>query len=263
MARVLIAVELFTGLLLILCFRLRQFTLPLTIGMLVFFTIYLAVQILITGNSGNCGCFGENIRMTPLQGIIKNIVLLVMACVTFYLYKGWSVRRYALIAWLAGAACLALPFILNPVDYSYTSNNLDEKVNYPAGIDKLYQGGDSGKVQRPSVDLRQGKHVVAFLSLSCSHCRIAAKKLRLIRKNNNSLPIYFVLNGDSAKYKSFIEDTRASNVPSSFCLGKTFVQLAGTRLPRIYYLNNGIVVRKVDYYELSQYDIEEWVEGDK
>lgn len=258
-ARLLIGLEFFTGILLLACFRLRKFTLPLTIGLLVFFIIYLALQIAFSGNSGNCGCFGEHLNMTPLQAIIKNLVMIAMAVGAYLLYPGWNTRR---AGWVLGAAVVisvALPFIVNPIDYSYNSNNLDETVNYPLGIETLYHAEDTSKIQRPRVDLRKGKHVVAFLSLTCRHCRVAAKKFRLIKKNNPSLPVYFVLNGDRSRYDAFINDTRADNIPSSFCLGKTFVQLSSTRLPRIYYLDDGIVVKKVDYIELSQYDIEEWV----
>jgi hypothetical protein len=261
-ARLLIGLELFTGTLLIICYRLRTFTLPLTIGILVFFTIYLCVLMAVSGNSGNCGCFGEHLRMTPLQGILKNILMIGAAVVIYLLQPGWTTRRHFLFIFLLAIPCAGLPFILNPVDYSYTSNNLDEKVNYPIGIDLLYQHHDSVKVEKPKVELRQGKHVVAFLSLSCGHCRVAAKKFRLIKKENPSLPIYFVLNGDSLKYKEFIADTKATNIPSSFCGAKVFVQLAGSHLPRIYYLDNGIVVKKVDYFELNQYDIEHWLGKD-
>ena len=55
-ARLLIAIEIFTGLLLIACYRLKALTIPLTAGLLLFFTIYLLLQIALIGNSGNCGC---------------------------------------------------------------------------------------------------------------------------------------------------------------------------------------------------------------
>jgi hypothetical protein len=156
-----------------------------------------------------------------------------------------------------------VPFILNPIDYSYTSNNLDEKVNYPLELNLLYEPEDTSKVEIPKTELRKGKHVLAFMSLTCSHCRVAAKKFRLIKKNNPSLPIYFVLNGDREKYAPFIEDTKADNIPYSYCLGKSFVQLASASLPRIYYIDNGVVVRKVDYFELNQYQIENWIHDGK
>lgn len=258
-ARLLIGLEFFIGFLLLLNYHLKRFTLPLTVGLLLFFIIYLLVQILISGNNGNCGCFGEHLHMTPLQAIIKNVIMIAMAAAVYFLSDGWKIKYNGLFLALVGVSVCIVPFIANPIDYAYTSNNQAEKVNYPLELNLLFEPEDTSKVEIPKVELRKGKHVVAFLSLTCSHCRIAAKKFRLIKKNNPELPIYFVLNGDKPKYKTFIEDTKADNIPSSFCLGKSFVQLASAHLPRIYYLDNGIVVKKLDYFELNQYAIENWI----
>lgn len=258
-ARLLIGLEFFLGVLLILNYNLRKFTLPFTLSLLLFFIIYLSIQLIKNGNEGNCGCFGEQIHMSPAQGILKNVIMIATGILAYILWEGWKVRYNALLLSLIGASVLSVPFLLNPVDYTYTSNNLDEKVNYPLELNLLYEPEDSTKVEIPKIDLRKGKHVVAFLSLTCGHCRIAAKKFKLIKKNNPGLPIYFVLNGDREKYKEFIEDTKADNIPSSFCLGKSFVQLSSAHLPRIYYLDNTLVVKKVDYYELNQYAIENWI----
>lgn len=263
MARLLIGLELFTGLLLIMSYHLRKFTLPLTAGILIFFIVYLLVQISTSGNKGNCGCFGEHLSMTPLQAIIKNLIMLLLCGLVYFLWAGWKIRFNRLLLSVTGLTALMVPFILNPIDYAYTSNNLDEKVNYPLELNLLYHPEDSSKVEIPKTELRTGKHVLAFMSLSCPHCRIAAKKFRLIKKNNPSLSIYFVLNGEKSKYQPFIEDTKADNIPNSFCLGKTFVQLASTVLPRIYYIDNGMIVKKVDYFELNQYAIEEWIKTGK
>ena len=262
-ARLLIGLEFFLGLLLIANYNLKKFTLPFTIGLLIFFIIYLSIQIIASGNHGNCGCFGEHLKMTPLQAIIKNIFMILACVVVYFLYDGWKISRNKELLSFICVTALTLPFLFNPVDYAYTSNNLDEKVNYPLELNLLYQPEDTAKVEIPKVDLRKGKHVLAFVSLTCPHCRIAAKKFRIIKKNNPELPIYFILNGERKKYKDFIDDTHADNIPSSYCLGKTFVNLAGTDLPRIYYLDNGILVKKVDYYELSQYNIEDWLKTGK
>lgn len=258
-ARLLIGLEFFIGVLLIANYHLKKFTLPLTIGLLLFFVVYLILQLFIFGNNGNCGCFGNHLKMTPLQAIIKNGVMIVVCCVIYFLYSGWKVKFNSLLLSIIGVTVVILPFVFNPIDYAYTSNNLDEKVNYPLELDLLYHPEDTAKVEIPKVDVRKGKHVLAFMSLTCGHCRIAAKKFRLIKKNNPALPIYFVLNGDKGKYKEFIEDTKADNIPSSYCLGKSFIQLASTNLPRIYYLDNGVVIKKVDYFELNQYAIEYWL----
>jgi uncharacterized membrane protein YphA (DoxX/SURF4 family) len=259
LARLLIGSELFVGLLLIIGYNLKRFTLPLAFFILAFFVIYLSISIAVSGNNGNCGCFGEHLKMTPFQAIFKNIVMMSLISLVYFLYDGWRLKYNALLLSLVGITFSTLPFILNPVDYNYTSNNLEEKVNYPLELNLLYAPEDSVKVEIPKTELRHGKQVLAFLSLTCSHCRVAAKKFRLIKKNNPDLPIYFILNGDREKYREFIEDTKADNIPYSYCLGKTFVQLASSQLPRIYYLDNGIVVKKVDYFELNQYALEEWL----
>jgi hypothetical protein len=262
-ARILIGLEFFLGILLLLNFELRRFTLPFTIALLVFFIVYLCALIFSEGNEGNCGCFGERLKMTPLQAIFKNLIMIIGSLAVYFMHKGWSTRYRLLLYSFTALSALIVPFIANPIDYSYTSNNLEEKVNYPLELDLLYVPEDTAKVEIPQTELRKGKHVIAFLSLTCPHCRIAAKKFRVMKKNDPGLPLYFVLNGDKNNYAPFIGDTRADNIPSSFCLGKTFVRLASTHLPRIYYLDNGIVVKKVDYFELNQYAIERWIKGEQ
>lgn len=258
-ARLLIGLEFFIGLLLILNYNLKKFTLPLTIGLLIFFCIYLTAQIIISGDKGNCGCFGEHLKMTPSEAIIKNVLMIGLSLLIYFFWEGWKVKSNKLFIVSAFVPALATCFILNPVDYTYSTNNLDEVVNYPLELNLLFVPEDTSKVEIPTVDLRKGKHVVAFVSLKCPHCRIAAKKFRLIKKNNPELSIYFILNGDKKDLPMFYEDTHSDNIPASFALGKTFVQLAGTNLPRIYYLEDTKVVKKVDYYELNQYDIENWI----
>jgi hypothetical protein len=258
-ARLLIGLEFFLGVLLVANFRLRRFTLPLTAVLLAVFIVYLIAQIVINGNSGNCGCFGEHLPMTPLQAVIKNIVLLFCCAFVYRFSNGWDNRYGALILTLILMPAIMLPFVINPVDYTYTSNNMSEEVNYKLDLDALYHPEDTTKVEVPRTELRKGKHVIAFLSLTCVHCRVAAKKFRLIKKNNPALPIYFVLNGDREKYAEFAADTKAYDIPYSYCLGKTFINLASASLPRIYYTDNSIVVKKVDYFELSQHDIERWI----
>ena len=257
-ARLFLGLEFFVGCLLILNYQLKKITIPITIILLSFFTIYLIIQIFVSGNNGNCGCFGEHLKMTPLQAIIKNAIMFGLLFIVYFIYEGWKIKYNSLLLSFVGVTLILTPFIINPIDYNYTSNNLDEKVNYPLALNLLFQPEDSSKVEIPKVDIRKGNHVVAFLSLKCPHCKIAAKKFRLIKKNNPQISIYFILNGQKSDYYNFIEETKADNIPYSFCLGKTFVKLASFRLPRIYYLNNGIVLRKVDYLELNQYEIEEW-----
>lgn len=74
LARGIIAFELFLGIAFLQNHFFKKFIIPLTLGMLAAFIIHLSIQIYQTGNTGNCGCMGQVIPMTPLEAIIKNVI---------------------------------------------------------------------------------------------------------------------------------------------------------------------------------------------
>ena len=257
-ARFFIGLEFFIGFLLIFGLFFKRFTVYLTASTLLFFTIYLAIIISINGNNGNCGCFGNAISMTPLQAIIKNLVML-SAC--FFIYKfneGFNYKRIG--KWLFSVFILAsfsLPHILNYIDFEYSSSYLTKKEDhFKLELDSLYK---NAKINEPPTSLSKGKHVIAFMSMTCSHCRIAAKKMRLMKEKNKNLPIYFVLNGDTNKIKPFFEDTKASNINYTILNGKSFVYLAGLKMPTIYLVNNSVVENWITYLDLDQSEVEKWL----
>lgn len=258
-ARLMIGLELFLGFLLVINYNLKKFTLPFTAIILLLFIVYLIIQININGNTGNCGCFGEQIYMSPLKAIIKNIILIALCILVYKFHKGWRIQKNKLFLIAILLITFPLPFVFNPIDYSYSSNNLDEKINYKLDLDLAYNFNDTGKVKPIKKELRSGKQVVAFFSLTCSHCRIAAKKLKIMFKKNPELPLYMFLNGDPANTKQFFEDTHAERIPWSILNGEVFIKLGGLSLPKIYYLDNSLVVKKVNYFDLNQDEIEEWL----
>jgi heme A synthase len=74
-ARLLIGFELFLGLHLIL-FHKNNLNKKVSLITLIIFTLYLVVIYLLKGDEKDCGCFGEIIKLTTFQSIIKNIILL-------------------------------------------------------------------------------------------------------------------------------------------------------------------------------------------
>jgi len=259
LARFIIGIEMTLGVMLIGHIQLKRWTLPATLLLLVIFTGYLIIQYLLHGNSMNCGCFGETLPMSTLWALAKNVVLIGISILSWYL-SNQTVRTWdKLITSLLLTTSIVTCFIVNPIDPNYTTNNLSEAVDYPLQLELLYEPEDSTMVEKPLVDLRKGKHVVAFMSLQCGHCRIAAKKMRVMYASNPALPFYLILNGEASMKTIFFKDTRAESMPHSMCLGKTFVTLGTTRVPRIYLLEDGMVRRKVDMYELNQQEIEAWI----
>ncbi len=258
LARLMIASEFFLGALLILNFNLKKFTLRATIAMLVVFTIYLTVQLAIEGNHGNCKCFGNVLVMSPLESIIKNLVMLAVAVILYLWHKGFTLPFKKLIVVLVTLASLSLPFILNPPDFIMAYQSRPETVGYKMNLDTLYTSTD---IQHPTVDLRQGKQIIAFMSLTCSHCRIAAYKMHIIKKQNPEIPFYFILNGEEKNLQRFFNESKSEAIPHMILNGKRFVDLAGYTMPSIVLLDNSVVVEKTNYLNLSAEKIRQWYEN--
>lgn len=258
MARFMIGLEFFIGLLLIFSLYIKRLTLPLTIGSLIMFSVYLGLVILNTGNNGNCGCFGTAIVMTPLQALVKNALMLVVSLVLWKFYDGFSFGKIG--KWLLGAVFVvsfSMPHILNYVDMDFSSAYLNKKEDqFKLELDSLYP---YAKIHTPPKTLSTGKQLISFMSMSCPHCRIAAKKLKLIKEKNPAIPMYIILNGDYDKIQPFYADTKARNIDYCILNGRNFVYLAGLQLPVIYLVNNSVVEHSLDYLQLDQSEIEKWL----
>ena len=92
------------------------------------------------------------------------------------LYKfhtGWGFGKFSKALYIAlSLSSIALPFILNPIELSYAEAYLNKpKNNYTLELDSLYK---SIKTDTSSKNLSKGKHIIAFMSLTCPHCRIAS-----------------------------------------------------------------------------------------
>ncbi len=257
-ARFMIGLEFFIGFLLITGLYIRRFTVKLTVASLIMFCIYLIFVIMTTGNNGNCGCFGTAISMTPLQALIKNAIMLVVCFVIYKYYDGFNYGKVG--KWAIGIlfiTAFAMPHILNYVDMNYSEAYLTKKEDqFKLELDSVYA---HAKMHTPPKTLSKGKHIIAFMSMTCPHCRIAAKKLRLIKEKNPAISIYFVLNGDYNKIQPFFNDTKARNIDYCILNGKTFVYLAGLDLPVIYMVNNSVVENYVNYMQLDQSELEKWI----
>lgn len=256
-ARVLIGLEFFVGILLLFNIGWKKFAYRFAGALLIVFSVYLVLTIAFSGNKGNCGCFGSWFSMTPLEALIKNSLAFLLLLWLNKNQPGWMLDRnlkLPVLFLLIGS--IAFPMINNPIELNYAQAYLQKKQDqFSMEIDTLYK---YATVNPPPKSLSEGKHLIAFFSLTCKHCRIAATKLRIIHERNPNLPMYFVLNGKAEKEVDFFEDTKTENIPHTLLNGRAFVYLAGTNLPAIYLVNNGIVEHDLNYFILDQTELEEW-----
>ncbi len=78
LARFVIVVEIFTGIMFLLNYNLKSFFIPFAIFLLSIFSLDLIITILLQGFGGNCGCFGQIIEMTPPEALLKNVFLIIL-----------------------------------------------------------------------------------------------------------------------------------------------------------------------------------------
>ncbi len=258
LSRVIIALEFAIGVLFIVAWQVRKNALY-SLYLIILFTVHLIVQISLNGNQGDCGCFGQLLPMTPLQGILKNIVLIIGL---FILYKNPIVWKYNPSAAPYTIFLLSLVYVFtqNAVEFDYAEKFLNRPFeNFTLNLDTIYNDKAHTNIGKPVKDIRNQKVVLCFLSSSCEHCKIAAKKIAIIHKQDNSIPFYFFINGYEKDIQKFIQTVGTKDIPYSKLNNPTFVQLVGFKLPVIYYYNSGTVEKQVDYYTLETAHLQEWL----
>lgn len=93
LARFVIAAEFFLGFAFLQNHYFKKFIVPATFLMITAFCIHLSYQIYLHGDTGNCGCMGDWIPMTPSQALAKNIVTLG---ILIYIFKKFTPTKVSL-----------------------------------------------------------------------------------------------------------------------------------------------------------------------
>ncbi|PZF74236.1 MauE/DoxX family redox-associated membrane protein [Taibaiella soli] len=237
-ARLFIGLEAMIGLFLLAHIYLKQVTYPAVLTFLGVMIAYLLIIMARQGNTGSCGCFGDALPMKPLAAIGKNCILMAVTIVLMQIY---TVKPYKGQEWFSaviGMAGFVAPFVALP---------LSERAE-PIDLNPLYMTNN----ETPHIELRSGKHIIAFMSLTCPHCKKAAKELEAIYTKYPQLPLYLVLNGLDGDEAPFFKETNAQNIPHNRFVGvEDFIKMAGRYVPAIYWVNNGIKERTVSYMDLS------------
>ena len=232
MARFFIGLEFALGILMILPFYLKQL-MQITFLMLGGFTVHL-IYLWLTGDTENCGCFGEMISMTPEQSIIKNLIMLAVAFVIYKTAKSRQTSKTIIFAF-SGVTILSMWLFLpmpNHEDFPFETFTHFE----PKG----------------RVDLFSGEKLIAVFNLDCEHCQEAATELGQLKRQHKNFPeLYTLFYQEGSNTVQDFERMTQSSSPYAFIDVSTFFDLIGASPPRIYYLKNGVVAEIWDV-DLSQ-----------
>ena len=220
MARFFIGLEFALGLLMFLPFYIKKL-MQITFLMLGAFTVHL-IYLWSTGDTENCGCFGEMISMTPEQSIIKNLIMLAIALVVYKTAQTQTISKITLMGFTGTTIFSMWLFLPMP-------NHED----FP--FETFTQFESKGRV-----DLSSGEKLIAIFNLDCEHCQEAATELGELQRQHENFPeIYVLFYQEGSTTVEEFERMTQSSFPHTFIDVNTFFDLIGDSPPRIYYLNNG------------------------
>lgn len=235
-SRILIGIEFALGIAILLKDYLKKITIPATILLLAVFTIHLSYTTFVSGNAGNCGCFGELIPMTPVEAIIKNIIAIGLLIWLFKILPADGKSNFWLLK-SVGLGCILGLFMLAPIrpvaevmeePTSEIQDNLGVVVDSSAlltieepkaEIEKdTAKKVEEKKTEDAPKKVKSGyekyfpgidndKKILCYFVPGCDHCMDTAKELNEMRKKDKNFPPVYVIfmNEEPEKIPTFFE----------------------------------------------------------
>lgn len=252
-SRLIVAAELAAGLCLLQPFGLKKIVIPFTFGLILIFSAHLTMTVAVEGPfSGNCGCFGEWIPMSPVSALAKNIVLLGLLVYVFLAVENHT-GRMAIPSGLAAVAVVSVFSLVPVVPYANAdphSTDAQRPSMTTIVAFKSFEG-------MPAVDLMEGPVVVALFSLDCEHCMEVAGKIGRLKERADVPPVYVLFLGEPDEVPHFF-DIAQVRFPYRLLDPMTFFPLLddAPAPPRVVFLMDGRLVGDWNYtnFDISTFE---------
>ncbi len=220
-ARFLIGIELSIGLLYLQPFNIKKIITPISFLLLLIFSGQL-IYLMIIGDSSNCGCFGNIIKMSPVESLIKNILLIIIVGFVYLKSDVKSQKKSFLL--ILPIAAISFVFIFSPIK-SIKNFKFSKYTHFE------YAG---------RVDLSHGDKLLAVFDLECEHCQAAAIEIGKLKRQMKNFPEFYVLffGEGNVTVETFDKITK-TNFPYHKINVDEFFSLIGKSPPRIYWLEDG------------------------
>jgi uncharacterized membrane protein YphA (DoxX/SURF4 family) len=244
LARFIISIELFAGILLVMGCYLKKVIIA-SILTLSGFCIFILI-LLLTNNKDHCHCFGDIVELSHFSSILKNIFLIALLII---IYNNPQVKnKYCkLILLISIAISLALPFIISPPD-SFMFEKYSKNINYNETRLSDFINNN--------VQISEGKSVICFFGSSCRFCKLAAQKISVIAtKTNKKDLITYVFWGSEESVASFFEETNSHIFRYLKLDTDIFLKTTNGNMPLIFLLENGNSIKCFGYRDLDENEI--------
>jgi thiol-disulfide isomerase/thioredoxin/uncharacterized membrane protein YphA (DoxX/SURF4 family) len=258
LSRILIALEFAIGVLILLPFYLKRIVIPLTIFVLAAFCVHLALQIYLTGNSGNCGCFGTLLPMTPLEAILKNIFAIGLLMILIKLVPNDRSKKIEIFyGFLIYLFFIVGIMVLVPIKSS--DNIIIDSNSYLVQEDLILEGPKQIKSEfsqtLPFAD--NGRLILCFFAPGCDHCRAAVRSIDSLSKIVENFPKVEIVFMDEEvdKIPEFFEYAGSQYHYIVLDISTFYDVLTWERdTPGIFYMWNGNVLKEFNGINENAFD---------
>lgn len=224
-SRSLIGLEFALGIAILRPNLLKSLVVPATIGLLGIFSVELAYEILSGGNSGNCGCFGSLIPMTPLQALIKNLIsiglliwlmklidrdenrsisplIILLLSIELFMFAAFPVGGGPAPVQNGGKAHTdfeqedVVPQLITSPKDTIASNSVDSNKVVTQNVEPVIKAPKkvTSKYSKytdyipANLKIDEGRKLLCFFAPTCEHCMETAKEMTAMRKKMSGMP---------------------------------------------------------------------------
>lgn len=221
-----------------------------SMAMLLGYTLLL-IYALHLGRTDSCHCFGDFLQLDPKQSLIKNGVLLLLFMLVYRMESKKTPFRWLILCLAVMASTIGV-FVASPPDnltsYSNPEHNLQKEL-----FDEMLD-----ETPLDTLNLREGKQVVAFFSTGCEYCQMAAQKFSLMQRFYGfpADNITFVFMGSEDGIARFYEESASAHYRSVLYPDVVrLLKVINGNFPVIVLMDNGEVVHEYGFRNMREDEI--------
>jgi thiol-disulfide isomerase/thioredoxin len=247
LSRLLIALEFTISIGFITPYFFRKITLPLSIGLLLFFTAYLTIEVFFLGKTtGNCGCFGQLIPMTPPVSLVKNIVAMVPLFLLYLKRDLIKDKTSSVLNYYGSYFCIFLIMII------ISPNVCLSKKSHHIIKSNVKTSPEVSPHLKEFPKLTEGKKILCFFFPTCGDCKRTAEVLNQL-KNKTGIKKHYIIfaKDDQSKIDEFLS---SSQIIADYKVIEFSDFPDDITPPGVLILENGVVKNKFSGNEENKFD---------
>ncbi len=227
MARVFISFEIILGVALLINF-LPRWTLSITFAILVLF-LATTGWAAVGGFSEECGCFGKLVKRSPVEALIEDFVLLILAIMAVkFVSSGALTNKFkGTLVGLAVIIGAGLPYL-----FPETRPKVFAREGVGSYVGDLKPDG-------LSVEFAKGDYLLALIETDCEHCQGALPRLNELAQSR-SVPKLVGICPNTQQEMDSLKVKMPVDFPVGFVPVRKFL-LMNPEVPALLWVKEGIV----------------------